>query len=143
MVSYKEREVPLVFSAVSEKALRGKKKTYVVDVVTRDGNNSILNTEREVGEVSITVKNVTTVDQRLGGARDIGVVVRNDSGGQVDEGGAGVSDADNGLVDKVIVADAVAGGGELPVAGQLGHGGVGEVAGVSGAVDPADVVRAG
>lgn len=125
---------------------RGEKKggggqvTYVVDVFTRDGNDSILNTEREVGKVSITVENVATVDQRLGSARDIGVVGGNDGGGQVDEGGAGVSNAGDGGVDKVVVTNTVAGGGELPVAGQLGHGGVGEVTGVSGAVDEAKVV---
>lgn len=123
-----------------EKRKEKSNVTYVVDVFTRDGNNSVLDTKREVGQVSITVEHVATVDQRLGGARDIGVVGGNDSGGQVDEGGACVSNADNGGVDKVVVTDTVAGGGELPVAGQLGHGGVGEVTGVSGAVDEAKVV---
>lgn len=119
------------------------KITYVVHVVTRNSNNSILDTEREVGKGSVTVKNVTTVDQGPGGARDTGVVGRNNGGGQVDEGGTGISNADNGLVDKLIGSNTVAGGSELPVTGQLGHGSVGEVAGVSGAVDPANVVRAG
>lgn len=76
-----------------------------------------------------------------GATRDLAVVVGNDGSGQVDQGGAGVSnggDAGGGEV----VTDTVAGGGELPVAGQLGHADVGQVV-LEGGVDEAEVVRAG
>lgn len=125
---------------------RGERKeeagTYVADVAARDGNDGVLDTEREVRQIGITVKDPATVDEGVGRAGHIGVVGLDDGGGQVDQGGAGVSNADNGLVDKVIT-DAVAGRGELPVAGQLGHGRVGEITGVGGVVDPTDIVRAG
>lgn len=74
------------------------------------------------------------------GAVDLGVVGRVHGGGEVQQGRSGVRNADDRAVDKIIVADLVAGAGELPVAGQLGHGDIGQVAIVSGVINEAKVV---
>lgn len=148
------------------------KNTYVVDVVTGDGDGGVTNAEDKVGEVSIAVEDVSTVQGRFlsvrekksmvsnniistchgtntrikggkayGSAGDLGVVVSEDGSGQVDQGGAGVSNGSDAGVGEV-GADTVSGGGELPVAGQLGDVNVGQVALVGG-VDEAKVVGAG
>lgn len=76
-----------------------------------------------------------------GGARDLSVVLAEDSSGQVDQGCTGVSNGGEAGVGER-VTNTVSGGGELPVAGQLGHADVGQVI-LEGRVDEAEVVRAG
>lgn len=138
-----------------------KKNTYEVDVVTRDSDGGGADAEGEVGEVSAAVEDPAAVDERVlvaqrlafvshlgaperathAGAVDLVVVGVDDGSGQVDQGRAGVGDTNDAVVGEVIT-DAVAGGGELPVAGQLGHVDVGQVV-LEGGVDEAEVVGAG
>lgn len=127
---------------MTERHEERRRSTYVVDVVARDGNDDVLNTKREIGQVGIAVKDPATKEGGLGSTRDLSIVCLDDSGGQVDQGGSGVGDTDDGRVNKVIT-DTVSGGGEFPVAGQLVHGGVREIAAVGGVVDPTDIVGAG
>lgn len=79
-------------------------------------------------------------EKAYGGTGYIRVVFGKDGSRQVDQGGTGISNGSDAGVGEV-VADTVSGGGELPVAGQLGNADVGQVVLESG-VDEAEVVRA-
>lgn len=116
-------------------------KTYKVNIATRHGNLGSTNAKDKVRQGSRAVKHVTTENERVGGARDLSIVGLDDGGGEVDEGCAGVSNADD-TGRGVGRADAVTGRGELPVTGELRHGRVGQRVG-KGLVNETKVVRAG
>lgn len=108
------------------------------------------------------------VGETYGGTVDVSVVGVDNGGGEVDQGCAGVSNGDEGVIDAVkqessqptpwenrhthiykkgwrgciqVITNTVASGGELPVTGQLGNGGVGQAVG-EGVVNETEVVRA-
>ena len=78
----------------------------------------------------------------VGGSRDLGVVCGDDGVGEEEERGAGVGDGLEGRGYGAAGADGVAGGGEAPESLAVVDGGVGDVAGVFGTVNVAEVVRA-
>lgn len=147
-----------------ERCSTGLMRTYVVDVVRRNGDGGVTNAEGEVRKVRIAAEDPSTVEGRVlngkswsalvslhwrvlkfkrggayGGTVNIGVVGLDNGSGQVDQGGTSVSNGSDVIVDEVGVTNTVAGGGELPVAGQLGHVSVGQAV-REGVVDEAKVV---
>lgn len=110
---------------------------------TCDGDAGSSNPEGEVGQGGGAAKDPSSVQGGVRGARHVGVVGLHDGGGQVEEGGSGVSNPDDGGGHEGVVADLVAGGGPLPVTGRLGNGRVGDGTGVQGAVEVPEVVGTG
>ncbi len=75
-------------------------------------------------------------------ARDLGIVGRDDGGGEIQESGPGVGNAVNGRRDKCATADGVTFAREFPEAIGRIHWDVGDAPSVLGSVDVAEVVVA-
>ena len=73
---------------------------------------------------------------------DLGVVCGDDGVGEEKEGGAGVGDSRGGRGYGAAGANGVAGGGKAPESLAIVNSGVGDVAGVLGVVNVAEVVGA-
>jgi hypothetical protein len=113
----------------------------VVDVLAGDTLLDAGESKRKVGQGSRAGEDVSSVRVAVGGARDLCVVSPDDSGGQVEERGARVSDAVDAGRDGRAGTDAVAREGELPEALGAVDVGVGDRTRVLGAVDVTKVVR--
>lgn len=107
----------------------------VVDVLAGDGDGGITGAEGEVGEVGVAGEDVAALGLVDLGAVDLLVVGVDDGVGEEGEGGAGVGNAADG--------GAVHVGGEAPESLAVVDIDVGDVAGVLGVVDDAEVVGAG
>jgi len=97
------------------------------------------NRDTKVRQRGRTREDPATSGSAVGRAADGLVVLANDGSGEVEEGGTGVSNRSADCSGGGGGADAVAAGAEFPV-GFLRDGGVGQGAGVFGAVDEAEVL---
>ena len=116
----------------------------VVDVGAGNGEGLAADADGEGGQGGAASEGVAALGAIVAGAADALVVSSDGGGGQVHEGGAGVSDGGADAARGAVAgAGAVAASGELPETLRVVDGGVGDVAGVLGGVDVAEVVAAG
>lgn len=127
--------------------IRPQRRGPVVDKLARNRKLLISHAKNKRRRRRAAGKDIAAVGARVESAGDGLVVGVGDGRGQIQEGGAGVGDALDGLGDPGLGSHGVARGGPEPVAGVTdasaggsGDFGVGEVAGVLGGVDEAEVV---
>jgi hypothetical protein len=139
----KDREAQTLVRLNASEAL-GTTSRSKVNVTARNDESLAVDSDVEVGQLGGAREDVAALVAVVRGAGDGRVVVVDDIIGEEHEGGAGVGDRRaDGSQGASGSSDAVAAGGELPEAVGAVDGGVGDGAGVLGAVDEAEVVRAG
>jgi len=121
---------------------RAQRRRPIVDKLARDGKLLAAHAKREPRQVRAAGKHVPAVGARVGRARNGLIVGGHDGGGQVQQRGAGIGDADDVSGVPGLGADREAGRGPAPVAGVAVDGDVREVSGVFGGVDEPEVVGA-
>lgn len=114
----------------------------VVDVGAGDDDAGAADAEGEAGQGGAAGEDVAGLAVAVRRAADLGVVGVDDAVGEEEQRGARVGDAVDGARLEGARADGVAGRGPLPPAVGGRDGGVGDAAGVGGAVDVAEVVLA-
>lgn len=135
-----EADAVVALDAAEALAARGGR---VVDVRAGHGALLAVDDEREGGQIGGAVEDVAAVVGAVLGARDLLVVGRDNVAGQVEQGGAGVSDGVDGGGLGGAVADGVGGGLELPEAVGGVDIDVDDLTGVLAVVDVTQVVRTG
>ena len=112
----------------------------VVDVAAGNGDGGLADAKAEVRKVGVAGEHVTAVDSVVAGGLNSGIVSVDDVGGQKHQGGAGVSNAGDGIRRVVVRTNLVAGCVEGPEAVGAVDGNVFDVARVSGLVNEAEVI---
>lgn len=121
-------------------ALRGGR---VVEVAARDDGGVAFDLEREVGQGGGAAEDVAAVGLTVGGAGHLRVVGGDEVIGEEEQRCSRVCDGGDALSHGGSGAYGVPARGEAPEALGVVHGRVGDVAGVFGRVDVAEVVAAG